>query len=68
MLPVSLGCVVFLFCLSSSGVPYVTSFSRLCCVVAFDEDKQNKNTTQPRETDNIGYTRQRKTKQQHNTT
>jgi hypothetical protein len=32
MLPVSLGCVVFLFCLSSSCVPYVTSFSRLCCV------------------------------------
>jgi hypothetical protein len=32
MLPVSLGCVVFLFCFSSSCVPYVASFSRLCCV------------------------------------
>ena len=30
MLPVSLGCAVFLF--SSSCVPYVASFSRLCCV------------------------------------
>ena len=32
MLPVSLDCVVFLFCLSSSCVPYVASFSGLCCV------------------------------------
>ena len=32
-----------------------------------DEDKQNKNTTQSRETDNIGYTRRRQTKQKHNT-
>ena len=32
-----------------------------------DEDKQNKNTTQPRETDKIGYTRRRQTKQNHNT-
>ena len=32
MLPVSLGCVVFLLWFSSSCVPYVTSFSRLCCV------------------------------------
>jgi hypothetical protein len=29
-----------------------------------DEEKQN--TTQPRETGNIGYTRRRKTKQKHN--
>jgi hypothetical protein len=28
-----------------------------------DEEKQNKNTTQPRETGNIWYTRRRKTKQ-----
>ena len=34
MLPVSLGCVVFLLCFSTSCVPYVTSFSRLCCVFA----------------------------------
>jgi len=27
MLPASLGCVVFLFCFSSSCVPYVASFS-----------------------------------------
>jgi hypothetical protein len=33
-----------------------------------DEEKQNKNTTQPRETGNIRYTRRRKTKQKHNTT
>jgi hypothetical protein len=33
-----------------------------------DEEKQNKNTTQPRETGNIRYTRRRKTKQIHNTT
>jgi hypothetical protein len=33
-----------------------------------DEEKQNKNTTQPRETGNIEYTRWRKTKQKHNTT
>ena len=32
-----------------------------------DEDKQNKNTTQSRETGNIGYTRRRQTKQKHNT-
>jgi hypothetical protein len=32
-----------------------------------DEEKQNKNTTQSRETGNIGYTRRRKTKQKHNT-
>ena len=32
MLPVSLGCVVFLFYFSSSCVLYVVSFSRLCCV------------------------------------
>ena len=32
-----------------------------------DEDKQNKNTTQSRETDNIGYTRRRQTKHKHNT-
>ena len=32
-----------------------------------DEEKQSKNTTQPRETGNIGYTRRRKTKQKHNT-
>ena len=32
-----------------------------------DKEKQSKNTTQPRETGNIGYTRQRKTKQKHNT-
>ena len=32
MLSVSLDCVVFLFCLSSSCVPYVVSFSGLCCV------------------------------------
>jgi hypothetical protein len=76
MLPVSLDCVVFLFCFSSFGVPYVASFSGLCCV--FDpeklatygtpnEEKQNKNTTQSRETGNIGYTRRRETKQKHNT-
>ena len=29
MLPVSLGCVVFLFCFSSSCVPYVASYSEL---------------------------------------
>ena len=34
MLPVSLGCVVFLLCFSTSCVPYVTIFSRLCCVFA----------------------------------
>ena len=33
-----------------------------------DEEKQNKNTTQPREAGNIGYTRRRKTKQKHSTT
>jgi hypothetical protein len=32
MLPVSLGCVVFLFCFSSSCVPRVASFSVLCFV------------------------------------
>jgi hypothetical protein len=62
MLPVSLGCVVFLFCFSSSCVLYVASFSRLCCVFVLffftqDEEKQNKNTTQPREAGNIEYTR-----------
>ena len=31
-----------------------------------DEAKQSKNTTQPREAGNIGYTRRRKTKQKHN--
>ena len=32
-----------------------------------DEEKQNKNTAQPRETGNIEYTRRRETKQKHNT-
>jgi hypothetical protein len=32
ILPVSLDCVVFLFCFSSSYVPYVASFPGLCCV------------------------------------
>ena len=32
MLPVSPDCAVFLFCSSPSCLPYVTSFSRLCCV------------------------------------
>jgi hypothetical protein len=31
MLPVSLDCVVLLLCFSSSCVPYVASFSGLCC-------------------------------------
>ena len=31
------------------------------------EEQQNKNTTQYRETNNIGYTRRGKTKQKHNT-
>jgi hypothetical protein len=68
MLPASLGCVVFLFCLSSSCVPYVASFSRLCCVGTQDEEKQKHNTTQPREAGNIGYTRTKKNKNttQHN--
>jgi hypothetical protein len=34
MLPVSLDCAVFLFCFSPSFLPYVTSFSGLCCVFA----------------------------------
>jgi hypothetical protein len=33
-----------------------------------DEEKQNKNTAQPREAGNIWYTRRRETKQKHNTT
>ena len=33
MLPVSLDCVVFLFCFSSSCVSYFTIFSGLCCVL-----------------------------------
>jgi hypothetical protein len=32
MLPVSLDCVVFSFCFSPSCLPYVASFSGLCCV------------------------------------
>ena len=32
-----------------------------------DKDKQNKNTTQSSDNGNIGYTRQRQTKQKHNT-
>jgi amino acid permease len=32
MLPVSLDCVVFLLCFSPSFLPYVASFSGLCCV------------------------------------
>jgi L-asparagine transporter-like permease len=56
-------CVVF--CFSSSCVPYVVSFSVLCFVFLRRVHKTKKNKTQHRETDNIGYTRQRKTK--HNT-
>jgi hypothetical protein len=81
MLPVSLDCVVFLFCFSPSCLPYVACYSGLCYVfVLFLQgrqdgekqnktqhnpaklatkdrqvgEKQNKNTTQSRETDNIG--------------
>jgi hypothetical protein len=62
MLPFSLDFVVFLFCFSSSFLPYVAIFSGLK-----DGEKQNKNTTQSRETGNIGNTRRRETKQKHNT-
>jgi hypothetical protein len=58
MLPVSLGCVVFLFCFSSSCVLYVASYQKKQATKKTkDEEKQNKNTTQPKETGNIEYTR-----------
>jgi hypothetical protein len=68
MLPVSLDCVVLLLCFCSSCVPYVASFSGLCCAFAvFLEEKHSKSTTQSRETGNIVYTRRTKTQQNHNT-
>jgi O-antigen ligase len=74
MVPFSLDCAVFLFCFSPSCLPYDASFSGLCCIFALqhnpeklaaygrqDGEKQKKNTTQSRETGNIGYTRRRET-------
>ena len=44
------------------------NLEKLATYGTHDEEKQNKNTTQPRETGNIWYTRRRKTKQKHSTT
>jgi hypothetical protein len=46
MLPVSPDCVVFLFCVSPSFLPYVASFSGLCCVTKRRETKQKQSTIQ----------------------
>jgi phosphotransferase system glucose/maltose/N-acetylglucosamine-specific IIC component len=74
--------IVFLFCLSSSCVPYVCSFSgralinvicvcllyTYCVFVLFFFVLCTLCwQSPPRETANIGYTRRRKTKQKHNT-
>ena len=50
------------------GQPKKENPEKLATQGTQDEEKQDNNTTQPRETGNIGYTRRRKTKQKHNTT
>jgi hypothetical protein len=62
--------IVLYFCFVSLRLFYpMLSFSLDCVVflLCFHGEKQSKNTTQSRETGNIGYTRRRKTKQKHNT-